>query len=143
MERGVERRRGVRGGILSLVQIINEHDRALEYELMTRTGRTLTEYMEMGAAGMVALLSFINYLPKESVLYGILEPGDESREWYMPYKTNQMIADLKKRLAEIDAPKETASIPMATANPVGSYCPDCGSPCNVGAKFCPRCGKTL
>lgn len=48
----------------------------------------------MGAAGMVALLSFINYLPKESVLYGILEPGDESREWYMPYKTNQMIADL-------------------------------------------------
>ena len=59
MEYRAERRGCVRGGILSLVQLIEEHDRALEYDLMTRTGRTLTEYMEMGAAGMVALISFI------------------------------------------------------------------------------------
>ncbi len=56
---------------------------------------------------------------------------------------NQTISDLKKRLLEMDAPKETAPIPMATPNHVGGYCPDCGSPCNVGAKFCPKCGKAL
>ena len=80
--------------------------------------------------------------------YALQQSGVELPEALIPFceqitARNQMIADLKKRLAEIDAPKETASIPMATANPVGSYCPDCGSPCNVGAKFCPRCGKTL
>lgn len=56
---------------------------------------------------------------------------------------DKAVSDLKTRLAEMDAPKETPSIPMATPNHVGSYCPDCGSPCNVGAKFCPRCGKAL
>ncbi len=80
--------------------------------------------------------------------YALQQSGVELPEALIPFceqitARNQMIADLKKRLAEIDAPKETASIPMATANPVGSYCPDCGSPCNVGAKFCPKCGKAL
>ncbi|MBQ7036573.1 MAG: zinc ribbon domain-containing protein [Clostridia bacterium] len=80
--------------------------------------------------------------------YALQQSGVELPEALIPFceqitARNQMIADLKKRLAEIDAPKETASIPMATANPVGSYCPDCGSPCNTGAKFCPKCGKAL
>lgn len=84
----------VSGGILSLVQIINEYDRALEYDLMTRTGRTLAEYEEMGAAGKVALLSFINYLPIDSALRSAMEPGNEVREWYTTAKTNSILADL-------------------------------------------------
>ena len=59
MGRRISEGRRFRGGILSLVQTINDYDRALEYDLMTRTGRTLSEYINMGAAGMVALLSFI------------------------------------------------------------------------------------
>lgn len=94
MGRRVHECGGIRGGILSLVQIIKEHDRALEYDLMTRTGRTLSEYMDMGAAGIVALLSFINFLPPESALTSVTEPGDEFGEWNTIQKTNVILADL-------------------------------------------------
>lgn len=86
--------RRFRGGILSLVQTINEYDRPLEYDLMTRTGRTLSEYIDMGAAGMVALLSFINYLPMDSQLRQTMEPQDEVGEWSTTKKTNMILADL-------------------------------------------------
>lgn len=86
--------RRFRGGILSLVQTIDEYDRALEYDLMTRTGRTLSEYIDMGAAGMVALLSFINYLPMDSQLRQAMDPQDEVGEWSTTKKTNMILADL-------------------------------------------------
>ena len=86
--------RRFRGGILSLVQTINEYDRPLEYDLMTRTGRTLTEYMHMGAAGKVALLSFINYLPMDSQLRQAMDPQDEVGEWSTTKKTNIILADI-------------------------------------------------
>ena len=86
--------RRFRGGILSLVQTIHEYDRALEYDLMTRTGRTLSEYIDMGAAGMVALLSFINYLPMDSQLRQAMDPQDEVGEWSTTKKTNMILADL-------------------------------------------------
>lgn len=82
------------GGILSLVQTIDEYDRPLEYDLMTRTGRTLSEYIDMGAAGMVALLSFINYLPMDSQLRQAMDPQDEVGEWSTTKKTNMILADL-------------------------------------------------
>ena len=86
--------RRFRGGILSLVQTIDEYDRPLEYDLMTRTGRTLSEYVDMGAAGMVALLSFINYLPMDSQLRQTMDPKDEVGEWSTTKKTNMILADL-------------------------------------------------
>ena len=61
---------------------------------MTRTGRTLTEYMEMGAAGKVALLSFINYLPPESALRVEQDPKNEYAAWDTTAKTNAILADL-------------------------------------------------
>ena len=94
MGRRVSESRRFRGGILSLVQTINEYDRALEYDLMTRTGRTLSEYINMGAAGMVALLSFINYLPMDSQLRQAMDPQDEVGEWSTVKKTNMILADL-------------------------------------------------
>lgn len=86
--------RRFRGGILSLVQTIDEYDRPLEYDLMTRTGRTLSEYIDMGAAGMVALLSFINYLPMDSQLRQAMDPQDEVGEWSTVKKTNIILADI-------------------------------------------------
>lgn len=94
MGRRVSESRRFRGGILSLVQTINEYDRALEYDLMTRTGRTLSEYIDMGAAGMVALLSFINYLPMDSQLRQAMDPQDEVGEWSTVKKTNIILADI-------------------------------------------------
>ena len=94
MGRRVSEGRRFRGGILSLVQTINDYDRALEYDLMTRTGRTLSEYINMGAAGMVALLSFINYLPMDSQLRQAMDPQDEVGEWSTVKKTNTILADI-------------------------------------------------
>ena len=74
--------------------MINDHGRALEYDLMTRTGRTLNEYMTMGAAGKVALLSFIRYLPPDSALWREMNPKDDMWLWTTPTKTNVILADL-------------------------------------------------
>jgi hypothetical protein len=82
------------GGILSLVRLINQYDRSLEYDLMTRTGRTLSEYINMGAAGLVALISFIQNLPPDSALNRAMNPKDEVGAWYSPIKTNAILADL-------------------------------------------------
>ena len=94
MGRRVSEGRRFRGGILSLVQTIDEYDRPLEYDLMTRTGRTLSEYIDMGAAGMVALLSFVNYLPADSALRSATDPQEEIGEWNTTRKTNMILADL-------------------------------------------------
>ena len=61
---------------------------------MTRTGRTLSEYMEMGAAGKVALLSFIGNLSPDSALAQEMDPKDEFGAWYTTMKTNAILADI-------------------------------------------------
>ena len=94
MGRRVNRPGCFSGGILSLVQIIEEHDRALEYDLMTRTGRTLSEYLEMGASGRIALISFINYLPPDAALRRAMNPDNETAEWNTTMKTNAILADI-------------------------------------------------
>ena len=76
------------------MRVINEYDRALEYDLMTRTGRTLAEYVNMGAAGLVALLSFINYLQPDAAVRVAIDPKNEFSEWHTQYKTNLILADL-------------------------------------------------
>ena len=74
--------------------MIKEYDRALEYDLMTRTGRTLEEYMKMGAGGKLALLSFIENLPPDSVLYRAMNPKEEVSDWFTTLKTNVILADI-------------------------------------------------
>lgn len=61
---------------------------------MTRTGRTLTEYLEMGAAGKVALISFIKHLTPDSALNRDMNPKDEYGAWYTTMQTNKILADL-------------------------------------------------
>lgn len=61
---------------------------------MTRTGRTLFEYLNMGAAGKVALLSFIHYLPADSALNRERDPKNENAEWNTTTKTNVILADI-------------------------------------------------
>lgn len=74
--------------------MIQEHDRAIEYDLMTRTGRTLSEYMDMGAGGKLALLSFIENLPPDSALNREMNPKDEWGPWLSTLKTNAILADI-------------------------------------------------
>lgn len=47
----------------------------------------------MGAAGKVALLSFLKYLPPDSALNYEMNPKDEYGPWYTTAKTNGILAD--------------------------------------------------
>jgi len=72
---------------------------------MTRTGRTLEEYMDMGAAGMVALISFTENLPIDSALSKSINPKDEYGEWQSTAKTNEILADLYDAYARVHSKK--------------------------------------
>lgn len=72
---------------------------------MTRTGRTLTEYMEMGAAGIVALISFINFLPPDARLYQEMHPKDEYGQWQTAMKTNAILADIYDAFVAVNTRK--------------------------------------
>ena len=87
------------------MRIIKEHGRALEYDLMTRTGRTLEEYMNMGAAGKVALISFIENLPMDSALARSMNPKDEFGEWLSIAKTNDILANIFDAFVASKTPK--------------------------------------
>ena len=60
---------------------------------MTKTGRTLGEYLDMGAAGVVALCHFIDKLDADSALVYEVQ-GTEAREWSSRIKTNSILADV-------------------------------------------------
>ena len=72
---------------------------------MTRTGRTLDEYMSMGAAGMVALVSFVEYLPADAALTRETNPKDEFGAWYKTVKTNAILADIYDLISAIHTRK--------------------------------------
>lgn len=72
---------------------------------MTRTGRTLAEYMNMGASGVVALISFVEYLPIDSALRRETNPKDEYWAWHKTVKTNSILADIYDVLVAVNTKK--------------------------------------
>lgn len=82
------------GGIVSLYRVIDEHESALDYDLMTRTGRTLHEYLAMGAAGIVALCHFLRHLPLDSATAAEVSGYRGIAEWSQTTKTNILMADI-------------------------------------------------
>ena len=66
----------------------------MEFDLMTRTGRTLDEFMCMGAAGVAALIAFIENLPIDSALFKSMNPKDGFALWTETLKTNMILADI-------------------------------------------------
>ena len=78
---------------------------------MTRTGRTLGEYIDMGAAGKVALISFINNLPLDSALRLAMNPKDEYGVWNTTLKTNVILADLFDVFVKANTKKGRKAVP--------------------------------
>jgi len=93
MDGGNRRHGSDSGGIISLARIVQKHEAALDYDLQTRAGRTLGEYLDMGAAGKVALCHFVRYLDADSTT--AREAGGlDAQEWSTTFKTNAVLADL-------------------------------------------------
>lgn len=88
----------------------------MEYDLMCMTGRTLSEYIGMGAAGMTALVSFVKYLQPDSALYREMHPRDEIGNWSTVAKTNAILADLYDAFAMVHSRKGSRPRPYPRPN---------------------------
>ena len=80
--------------------------------------------MDMGAAGMVALISFVNNLPIDSALGNATHPKDEFGEWHQTLKTNKILADIFDVLVAANTKKghipKTYPRPQENKNVIGS-----------------------
>lgn len=76
------------------------HADALEYDLMTMTGRTLSEYEQMGARGYGALAHFVERVPIDSELWREMHGDAEyPRVWSSSIKQAELLADVVDMLA--------------------------------------------
>lgn len=77
---------------------MHDHPAALGYDCMTLTGRTLAEYADMGAQGLIALSHLVGGLPPESATWRALHEGDEMPAWAMTSMTNALLVELYDQL---------------------------------------------
>ena len=82
---------------------MQEHPDALDYDCMTRTGRTLAEYADAGAEGLVALSHLIRYLGPDSMVWREMNAGDETPGWTTTVSTNAILADIYDAIAALGA----------------------------------------
>lgn len=73
---------------------MRDYKREFDYDLMSITGRTLHEYMQMGGEGVIALSHFAACLPLDSATICAESGHDMQAEWSNRMKTNAILADL-------------------------------------------------
>lgn len=97
--RDAEGVRTVAGGIISLADFVEEHRKAIEYDLLTRTGHTIEDIGEsLPWHGIQAIIEHIGY---DSALARDLNP--EIADWGTVAKTNAVLADIYDILSIINA----------------------------------------
>lgn len=95
----VDEERCQSGGILSLARFADEHSKALEYDLITKTGYTLDD---IGSAlSWSALSSFISKLDIDSALGRELNP--KWADWSTTLKTNLILANIYDALNQLNS----------------------------------------
>ena len=92
------RRRSIIGGIISLVDFVSKHDKAISYDLLTKTRFSLDDVG--GELSWFALSSFIQNLDTDSALARELK---KSTGWEHTLKTNAILADIYDLLQAINA----------------------------------------
>lgn len=89
----LKRAGGRRGGIAGLALAIERHGSAFEHDVMAATGRTLSEFIEQGPPGVVALAHFLAHIGPDTATWHELE-GSGARMWSSTLKSNAVLADL-------------------------------------------------
>lgn len=87
------------GGIIGLAAFVAEHDGAIEYDLLTKTGHELKDVGR--SLSWDALASFIAYGDEKSALSRDL--NEEYALWASTTKTNGILADIYDVLNQINA----------------------------------------
>ena len=93
-----KRRRSVIGGIISLVDFVSKHDKAITFDLLTRTNYTLDDLG--GELSWFALSSFIQNLDTNSALARDL---NKNTGWETTLQANVILADIYDLLQAINA----------------------------------------
>lgn len=94
MERGKSNQHG---GIIALAQVIGEHESALNYDLMTRAGRSIREVP--GTFDWADIRDFITHLDAGSALVAELEP--DAAGWQGTEKVPMLLAHIADTLAAL------------------------------------------
>ena len=84
--------------MISLAEFVEEHDEALNYDLITRTNYQLNDIG--GALSWSSLHSFIKYLPGDSA---VAREAGKSSVWDSRIKTNAILADIYDMLQLLNA----------------------------------------
>ncbi len=87
------------GGIVGLAAFVVEHDGAIEYDLLTKTGHELKDIGR--SLSWDALASFVIYDGNDSALARELD--EEYTLWATALKSNGILADIFDMLAQINA----------------------------------------
>lgn len=93
MERRVEH---VGGGIVSLAVLVAEHGQALNYDLITRAGRSLYDIPAQGMT-WADLRDFVAYLDASSALVGEVNP--DAAGWQGEEKVPMLLAHIADTLS--------------------------------------------
>ena len=93
-----KRRRSAIGGIISLVDFVSKHDKAITFDLLTKTSYTLDDLG--GELSWFALSSFIENLDTNSALARDLK---KSTGWESTLQTNVILADIFDLLQAINS----------------------------------------
>ena len=86
---------GVIGGIISLAKLVADHGRALNYDLMTRTGSSL--YSVPGEFDWADIRDFVSFLDAGSALASEISP--ENAGWQGTEKVPMLLAHIADLLA--------------------------------------------
>lgn len=87
------------GGIISLARFIEEHRKAIQYDLITKTGYKLDDIGRN--LSWDALDSFLSEIDADSALIREVDP--DTAEWGTRVKTNKILADIWDQLSLINS----------------------------------------
>ena len=93
------------GGIRGLCQLVDEHGGALEYDLMTRAGATLSDVP--ARVPWTALRSFVTHLGPDSALHA--EQNPDGAAWWQPWGQTAVLADIYDAIASFTTGYATAN----------------------------------
>lgn len=87
------------GGTISLAKFVSEHREAIDFDLLTKTGKALNEVGR--GLSWASLNAFVKNTPPDGALMRELNP--ELYQWATIAKTNALLADIYDLLAWINA----------------------------------------
>ena len=90
------------GGIAGLARTLRLYGSEFERDVMVQTGRTLEEYIAMGAPGVVALAHYNAHMGLDTATFRSAQGLKDGMEWSSSFKQAALLADLYDLVAVLN-----------------------------------------